>query len=420
MRGVPMERAWIISIGTELTLGQTVDTNSAWLSRRLAAVGVRTARHLTVSDERAPIRDALAEAARAADLVLVTGGLGPTDDDLTREALSDAMGQPLELHAPSLAQIRAFFTARGRTMPERNASQAMIPRGAVALANPVGTAPGIRATLAGTPVFVMPGVPFEMERMFDDHVAGEIAVAARGRAISSRTIYTYGLGESLVGERIADLMRRGRNPEVGTTAQHGVIGVRINAQGADRTEAEALAAADEAEVRRRLGSIVFGRDGDTLASATAALLVARARTVATAESCTGGLVGAMLTEVPGSSAYFLGGAVTYSNAAKSALLRVPPESIAEHGAVSEPVACAMADGARQVFGTDYAVAVTGIAGPAGGSPGKPVGLVYVALSASGGTRSRPMLLGAELPRWVIRHRAACAAINVLREALLSE
>lgn len=415
-----MRSAWIISIGAELTLGQTVDTNSAWLARRLAGLGVRATRHVTVSDERGDICRVLREAASAADVVLVTGGLGPTDDDLTREALADAMGEPLELDAASLERIRAFFAARGREMPERNASQAMRPRGSRALENPVGTAPGIRAMLGGRPVYVMPGVPYEMEVMFDGHVAGEIGAAARGRVIASETLLTYGLGESVVGERIADLMRRGRNPEVGTTAQHGVIGIRINAEAESVAEAERLIAADEAELRRRLGPIVFGRGEDTLASVTGRLLVERGATVTTAESCTGGLIGKMLTDVAGSSAYFVGGAVTYSNAAKTSVLGVAEELIAGHGAVSDAVARAMARGARRVFAADYALAVTGVAGPGGGTAEKPVGLVYAALADGRGERCVRLLVGAEFPRWVIRHRAACAAINLLRERLGEE
>ncbi len=412
-----MNRAWIVSVGSELTLGQTVDTNSAWLSAELARLGVRTDRHLTVADDLSAVCEALSQAAQAAEVVLVTGGMGPTDDDLTRQALAEAAGVPLELHTDSVEQIQAFFTARGRTMAARNKSQAMFPRGATPIENTCGTAPGISMTLHGTPVFVMPGVPFEMKRMFRRDIAARVRT---GGVILSSVLHCFGMGESDLAEKISDLMQRGRNPEIGTTANLGVIGIRINATADSEDAARRMLADAESELRRRLGPHLFGRDEDTLASVVGALLVERRRSLSIAESCTGGLIAELVTDVPGSSAYFVGGAVTYSNAMKTSLLGVDHDLIALHGAASEPVAEAMARGAAAKFDTDYAVAVTGIAGPAGGTPQKPVGLVFVAIADRKSATVRRLQLGSDAPREIVRRRAAMSALNLLRLRILSD
>jgi nicotinamide-nucleotide amidase len=413
-----MQNAWILSIGTELTLGQSVDTNSAWLATQLAALGIRTQRHVTVADELAPIRAALLEAAEACDLILVSGGLGPTDDDLTRQALADAAGVALELHEPSLAALRAFFRSRHRDMPQRNEVQAYLPRTARAIANTCGTAPGIAMRLRGTPVYVVPGVPFEMRTMFTHDIEPELRAATSGRVLLMRHLHTFGLGESSLGEQMRDLMQRGRNPEVGTTAELGIIGIRINATGPTAEAARKMLDETETEIRQRFRTVVFGRDGETLAGVVGQLLTARRQTVATAESCTGGLIGAALTDTPGSSNYYLGGVVSYANAAKTALLDVPPALLQQHGAVSAPVAQAMAEGVARRLGSDYALSVTGIAGPAGGSAAKPVGLVYVGVRTPAGTTVHELHLGSDAPRDVIRTRAARTALNLLRLALL--
>ncbi len=253
--------------------------------------------------------------------------------------------------------------------------------------------------------------------MFARDVEPELRAASDGQVLLSCRLHTFGLGESEVGERIADLMHRGRNPEVGTTVDYGVVSVRINAT-ATGAAAGNLLAETEAELRRRLGEIVFGRDDDTLASVTGALLAAAGRTVSTAESCTGGLVGQLLTDVSGSSRYYRGGAVVYANDMKTRLLGVPAAEIERHGAVSGPVARAMADGAARVFATDYAVAVTGVAGPTGGTLEKPVGLVYLGLHGPADTAVRECRFGSDAPRHAIRMRAASAALNGLRLALL--
>ncbi|MBN2447995.1 MAG: competence/damage-inducible protein A [Phycisphaerae bacterium] len=413
-----MKTAWIISIGTELTLGQTVDTNGAWLAQRLAALGIQTDRHVAVADDLAATADVALAAAGAAEVVLITGGLGPTDDDLTRAALARAAGVELVFDETSLAHIRGFFAARGREMLERNRTQAMLPRGAKAILNTCGTAPGVELRLRGCPCYVMPGVPFEMRAMFERDIEPVLRVAAAGRALRQRRLHLFGMPESEVGDVLADLMVRGRNPEVGTTATLGIIGVRINAAGDSAAEADVLLDETEREVRQRIGTPVFGRDEDTLAGVVGRMLVGRGATVSTAESCTGGLIAKELTDVAGSSAYFLGGAVTYSNAAKTAVLGVDEELIAAHGAVSEPVAAAMASGARARFGSDYAVSTTGIAGPGGGTAQKPVGLVYIGLATPTDTVVLERRFGGSVPREAIREWAARTALNRLRTWLL--
>lgn len=415
-----MKSAWVIAIGTELTLGQTVDTNSAWLAERLGALGFRTVRHMTVPDELEATREAVLQAAERCDVIVMSGGLGPTDDDLTRAALAAAAGVPLELHGPSVEHLRAFFAARGREMPARNTVQAMMPRGATVLPNTCGTAPGVMIELHGTPCYSLPGVPFEMRAMFGHEVEPRLRAASGGEILLCRRVHTFGLGESIIGEKIRDLMQRGRNPEVGTTAEFGIVGIRINATGQTPDAAQTMLNRTEAEIRRRLGGVVFGVDEDTLAGVVGGLLSSMGCTVSTAESCTGGLIAALLTDIPGSSRYFTGGIIAYANDAKEKLLGVRGADLATHGAVSAAVACGMADGAAAAFGTDYALSATGIAGPTGGTAAKPVGLVFIGLHGRGHTVAHECRLGSDSPREAVRLRAARTALDLLRRASLTE
>jgi len=413
-----MARAWIISTGTELTLGQTLDRNAAWLAEQLAALGVATERIVIVPDARDAIRDAIAQAARACEVVIITGGLGPTNDDVTRQALADAAGLPLELDQACLARLRAFFTERGREMPDANRVQALMPRTARALPNWCGTAPGLALTVEGARCYALPGVPFEMMDMFQREVAPELETIAAGQVLVSRRLRCFGTPESELGVRLRDWMVRGRNPEVGTTAELGEITLHIRARAPSGAEAQTLLDDAEREIRRRLGIVVFGRDDETLAGVVGRLLLDATATLSTAESCTGGLVGEMLTAVPGSSRYYLGGVVAYANEVKQQWLHVSPQTLERHGAVSEAVARAMAAGARAVFGSSYALAVTGIAGPAGGSVEKPVGLVFLGLASPRSVSARQLLCGPQTPRQVIRERAARSVLNLLRLELL--
>jgi competence/damage-inducible protein CinA-like protein len=403
--------AVILSIGDELVLGQTVDTNAAWLSDRLVACGVMPVMHVSVADDRGAIAEAIRDAAERTKLVIATGGLGPTEDDLTRFALADAMGVELAVDETALGAIEEFFRARGRTMIDRNRVQAMKPAGATMLENPLGTAPGIRALIGETTLYFLPGVPVEMRRMWELHI--EPTLGADGAVILGAKINTFGMGESDVAEKLGELMARDRNPTVGTTVEGGVVSVRVRSAGDTNAAARRELEATCAEVEKRLGGIVFGHDDATLADAVGEMLKRCGRTVACAESCTGGLVGKMLTDRPGSSAYFLGSFVTYADAMKREVLGVGAEVLERDGAVSEAAVTAMAEGALDCSGADYAVSITGIAGPDGGSAQKPVGTVWFGLAQ----RGRPTV--AERRRFpgerdIVRERSANFALNLLR------
>lgn len=411
--------AIVISIGDELTSGQTVDTNSAWLSAQLALLGIRTVRQITVADELEPIIATLRDATNEAPVVLVTGGLGPTVDDLSRFALAALLGTELELHPPSRERIQAFFTARNRAMPEANQIQAMFPAGSTPIENSCGTAPGIAAACGKAKVFMMPGVPREMRTMFEISIKPILRTQAGKATIQTTVLHCCGAGESDIGRMISDLMVRDRNPTVGTTAKRGTVGIRVQAHGHSPSEAQQLADETIAEIRRRVGSLCFGRDEESLAWAVGEQLKARGQTLATAESCTGGLIAKLLTDVPGSSAYFLDGVVSYANEAKTRLLDVPGELIDQHGAVSAPVAEAMANGCRARSNSDYAISVTGIAGPEGGTSDKPVGLVFIGLAGPAGCSVTEQQFGVFGDRQAIRERTALTALNTLRLQLLT-
>jgi nicotinamide-nucleotide amidase len=411
--------AVIISCGTELTTGQCVDTNSAWLSSQLTPVGVHVVEHVTVGDEVAQLVPVIRRAFEAANLVIITGGLGPTLDDITREAIAAALGVPLVENAGALTQIRALFERWQRSMPESNRRQAMIPRGCEVIPNPRGTAPGIRLIQGDRSLYAFPGIPAEMQVMFHATVLPELHAAAGGATIASARLLCFGISEAKLGEILSDFMQRGRNPSIGTTASQAILSVRALAEGASPEEARELLQADINEIRRRLGTVVFGEGDDTLEAVVARLLIEKHKTIATAESCTGGLLAKRLTDISGSSAYFLRGYVTYADAAKVELLGVPANLISRHGAVSEPAAEAMAIGCRLAAGSDYTLSITGIAGPSGGSPPeKPVGLVYIGLAHSAGVETLRVLCGDHLTRDEIRDRSCKTAFNLLRLRLL--
>ena len=300
-------RASVISIGDELLRGQVVDTNSAWLAERLEALGVCLVRHVTVGDDEGQIAQAIKDARRDSKLVVLTGGLGPTLDDLTRAGVARALGVELYEDPAALRQIEAFFVRADRPMPEANRMQALMPRGCTVIANPRGTAPGIAAQFEGSQVFALPGVPAEMRVMFEQTLVPALAAERDRTCTCVRRVNCFGAPEAGVGERLADLMERGQNPEVGTTASEGVISVRIKATGRDLAEAEARAQATVDEIRRRLGDVVFGEGDETLESVVGWMLTETGQTLATAESCTGGLLAKSFTDVPGSSAYFRAG-----------------------------------------------------------------------------------------------------------------
>jgi nicotinamide-nucleotide amidase len=410
-----IKRASIVSVGNELLTGRTADTNAAHIADRLRTVSLPVASIYGVADEEAAIARALDLAAHDADVVMVTGGLGPTDDDLTRQAFARFLGVELVRHEDLLERLGQFFARRNIEMPARNVIQACIPRGATALPNERGTAPGIRAQKDGTLLFALPGVPAEMEHMLETTVLPELRGLVSRQAVAVRRLKCFGAGESTVAELVGDAMRRGRNPLVNCTVHAGVITLEIVATAVDRAAADTMAAREEQSLRARLGELVYGVGDQTLAEVVGETLARTGRTLAVAESCTGGLLAKLITDIPGSSRYFTEGWVTYSNPAKSRELNVPPEMIDEYGAVSEQVARAMAQGARRRAGTDFAVGITGIAGPEGGSEQKPVGLVYLAVDSEEGTDTSRHVFPSD--RQAVRWRAAQTALNLLRGRL---
>lgn len=410
-------RAIVVAVGTELTSGQTADTNSSYLARRLAELGIVTVAHYVADDHLDRIADILTEAARQAEVVVVSGGLGPTADDVTRQALARAMGVELDLHQPSLTYIEGFFRQRNRPMHDTNRIQAMIPHGAEALHNPVGTAPGIYARLGEAQVFIVPGVPSEMRRMTEEHILPRLMPLAGQSCLVFRLVHTFGGGESDIAAKIADLMGRESNPLVGTTVAAGLVSVRIIARAAGREQARQMAEQMVQVVRGRLGEYAFGADEETLSSVVGQLLRLGRATLSVAESCTGGLLGELISAESGASDYFIGGVISYANRIKQSQLGVPEDLLAQHGAVSEPVAQTMATGVRERFCTDYAISITGVAGPTGGSPEKPVGLVYTALASPTGVRVQRNVLPGD--RHMVRLRASLTALNMLRLDLLA-
>lgn len=404
-------KAAVLSIGDELMLGQTQDTNARWLAGRLADRGVPCVQFRVVPDDLAAQAAAFRELAAAAQVVIVTGGLGPTDDDLTREALRMAMGEanPLVLDAPSLEALDRWFTHRGRSMPDINRRQAMRPSGAECLRNDFGTAPGLRGTVGGSTIVCLPGPPREMEPMFDQFVLPLLPK----QAMTTGVVHAFGQGESFLAERLGDRMHRERNPLVGTTASGSVVSARV--RGRDAAAEPAAMQAELAAIEALWKPFAFGRGTTTLAGALGAALRERGLTMALAESCTGGLAGSLVTAESGSSAWFLGGLMTYANEAKRDLCGVPEALIAEHGAVSAPVAAALARGVRERLRADWAASITGVAGPNGGSDAKPVGTVYIGVSGPGFESVRRFKYPGE--RAIVRDRAAKTALVLLRLAV---
>jgi len=408
-------RAEILSVGTELLLGQIVNTNAAHLSRRLPEVGVDLYRQVTVGDNLERIANAVRDALDHADVVIITGGLGPTADDVTSEAVALALGRDLVFDEGSAQRIRSLLQSRGIPALDSHMKQARVPTGSLIMPNPVGTAPGFIVDSDGKAVCALPGVPSEMEAMAEQSLLPELRRRSPRAIIRSRVLKFIGIGESALEHLIDDLVAAQTNPTIAFLAKTGEVHLRLTAKATTPDEAEALLAPVEAAVRERAGQFLFARDEESLEEAVGARLRAAGLTLGLAESCTGGLIGHRITQVPGSSDYFLGSLVTYSNKAKTALLGVPETLLADHGAVSEPVARAMATGARRVLGADLAVSVTGIAGPAGGTPQKPVGLTYIGFSGPDGEKCQEHRLFGT--RDMIKTRAANLALAlVLREA----
>ena len=411
--------AEILTIGTEILLGDLLDTNAAWISGRLAALGVSIYRHTTVGDNKKRITAALKEAASRADLVITTGGLGPTSDDLTNACLGEAAGREMVEYPEARRHVDEMFKRFGRTPTQSNYKQALFPEGSELIPNPAGTAMGAMLELDGALVATFPGVPGEMKGMFEETLEPLIKERSEG-SILSRTLWFTGIGESALAEKVQDLLDAS-DPTVAPLAGQGKVRLRITTRAATTEEAEEKIAPVADEILSRLGDYYFGEDDETLESAIGKLLTGRGETLALAESCTGGLLAKRLTDRAGSSAFFTEGLVTYSNEAKERLLGVPHELLVEHGAVSEPVAKAMAEGVRKTAGTDYGLSVTGVAGPDGGTEEKPVGLVFVGISDAEGTVAERLDLSAwRRSREAIRERSANRAFDLLRHRILLE
>ena len=409
-------RVELLTVGSELTSGVTLNTNAAYLARRLAEAGLPCACQVAVPDERGLLVESLRQALGRCELLVVSGGLGPTFDDITMSAIAEAVQRPLIYVPAAAAAIRRFYTRHHRRLQRAALRQASLPRGAVPLANPLGTAPGMWLPLDGVVLVALPGVPGELRAIVERHVLPRLRRLSAGRILEGRTLRTVGVVEL----SIEAVLRRLRIPpsiSVGLYPHLRAVDIRLTATGRSRVEARRALAGVEASLRRALGATVYGADEETLEGVVGRLFASRRLTLSLAESCTGGLLAARLTDVPGSSRYVLGSVVAYHNDVKRRCLGVPAATLTRHGAVSAQAARRMAEGARRLAGSDVGMAVTGIAGPGGGTPRKPVGLVYLGLADGRRTLSRRCQCIGD--RAAIRAQAVQLALDWLRRSLLT-
>ncbi len=409
-------KAVILTVGDELLIGQVVNTNAAVIALGLSDAGIDVLRVLTVGDDKAEIDRGLRGSLEAADAVIVTGGLGPTHDDVTKAAVAAFFGLPL-VHDPALKErIAALLASRGIPWTDAAEEQATVPSGATILHNRYGTAGGILIERKGKIVIALPGVPYEMEQMMNDSVVPLLSAKVSGPVSVHRTLRTSGISESALGARLGVPASLPAGVKLAFLPSLSGVRLRLDASGSTRDGARRLISEAEALIRERGGRFVFGAEGDELESVVGALLSSSGRTLACAESCTGGAIARRLTSVPGSSSYFLGSVVAYANRLKVKLLNVDAALIESHGAVSRETALAMALGVRQATGSDIGVAVTGIAGPSGGNPEKPVGTVWIAWSDDSGSVALKHTFGEGRERVV--ERATAAALDLIRRKLL--
>lgn len=406
--------AEILSVGTELLMGNILNTNAQYISQKLCDLGINCYFQTTVGDNHDRLVAAVGLALSRADLLILTGGLGPTADDLTKETIADAFGRDLVLDPASEAHIRARFARMGREMTPNNMKQAMFPRGCIILPNPNGTAPGCIVEAGEKAAILLPGPPKEMAPMFDASVMPYLEKRS-GYMLLSRVVRVFGMGESEAEYRLLPLMERQTNPTVASYALAGEMKLRVTARCKDAAEGELMVTPLLAEIKETLGSVVYSTNDQELHEVCAALLREHGMTLAAAESCTGGMIASKLISVPGISEHFLEGAVTYSNEAKMRRLGVKRETLEAHTAVSEAVAREMAEGVRATSGASLGLATTGIAGPDGGTAERPVGLVYIALAGAKGTAVRELHLSGNRER--IRNAASLNALDLLRRYL---
>ena len=414
-----IKSAEILCVGTELLLGDIVNTNAAFLSQKLAELGICVYRHTAVGDNPARLKAALERALSEVDMVITSGGLGPTYDDLTKETVAEYFGREMYMDEHSLCRIESYFKRTGRVMTDNNRKQAMMPRGAVIFDNDYGTAPSL-AIVGGEDnsktVIMLPGPPGEIIPIFNEKVLPYLH-ERRKSVIVSKNIHIFGMGESAVESVIGDIMRSAENPTVAPYCKEGEVRLRVTAMAKDESDASDLCDRMIARIKDTpVGEYIYGVDIDSLERATVEYLRRNSLTLATAESCTGGLISKRITDVSGASEVFLGGCVTYANEAKIRLLGVKPETLSAYGAVSEETAREMAKGVREALGSDIGVSVTGIAGPSGGTPEKPVGTVYIGVSTASGESVRRLSLSAMRSREYIRIVSASNALDMVMRA----
>ena len=411
-----MLTAEIIAIGSELLTPERTDTNSLWLTGRLNEIGIEVKLKTVVGDDRARLEETIRDALKRSEIVITTGGLGPTEDDITREISALATGRKLVYHAEIEDVLHERFRLWGREMPEINKRQAYVIEGAEILPNPNGSAVGMFVDLGGKYLVILPGPPRENQPMFDELIMPRLREMAGDVFVKRRILRVSGMGESAVDEAIAPIYTAYKDVTTSILFNKSEIEVHLSTQNESEAKAQKIIDELAEKIARRLGIAVFAMNGELMEEVVGNLLKERGKTLSVAESCTGGLIGERLTDVSGSSAYFIEGAITYSNEAKIRTLNVPAELIERHGAVSGQVAEAMARGMRERTQTDYAISVTGIAGPTGGSEEKPVGLVYIGYADETQVKAIKVVLPGD--RYLIRWRASQTALDYLRRKIL--
>lgn len=413
-----MLSAEIIAIGSELLTPQKTDTNSLWLTEKLNGAGIEVKLKTIVGDDEMRLEETIRDAMKRSDIVITTGGLGPTEDDVTRQVSGRSVGRQLVYHDELEAHLRERFRHWGREMPEINKRQCYVIDGAEILPNPNGSAVGMLLPVDGKFLAVLPGPPREMRPMFETHVLDKLSERAGDINVRRRILRVSGMGESAVDEVIAPIYKSYESVQTSILFSRVEIEIHLTATSASVDAADAMLGELSGKIADALGPAVFATNGETLEEVLGVLLKERGETLSVAESCTGGLVGMRLTEVSGSSAYFTEGAVTYSNEAKTRVLGVPEQTLIDHGAVSAETAEAMAAGMRERAGTDYAISVTGIAGPDGGTEEKPVGTAFVGFSSRAKTKSMKFLFPGD--RELIRWRSSQAALDYLRRQIIRQ
>ena len=410
-------KAEIITIGDELLIGQVVDTNSAWMGEVLNQIGIKINRITSISDNREEIISTLKEASQRAQLILITGGLGPTNDDITKKTIADFFGVKMRFDEKAFEDVVRLFTIRGREVSAINRMQAEVPENCITLYNKVGTAPGMWFDEKDVVFVSMPGVPYEMKYLMENEVIPRVKQRFKTPYIVHSTILTFGIGESFLAEKIAtfenalpDTIKLAYLPSAGS------VRLRLSGSGDNEQELNNLIRQLTNELSSLIPEYIYGFEKDELPKVVGDLLKSKGLTLATAESCSGGFMAHLITSIPGSSAYYMGSSVTYSNESKTQLLNIPPSLIEQHGAVSEPVVLAMVESAKKLFNVDCAIATTGVAGPGGGTPEKPVGTVWVGVSTPDETKAYLLKLGDNRLRTI--EIAALSGLNLLRKELL--